>query len=424
MKHILSITAILVVFLGAQCLYAQPTPERNIFLLHGLVPQGTGLNAWKHYSNHFNNTRKANPIKIQYGQQGSMAASVQEARASMAAAVPASSFGDNIFIGHSASFALARGIPKDFPASQVPYGGFITVGSPNLGAPVINAYQNNEFHAFSGYSTEELFAGPGAPFLQALPNWITGFGNDKIATFIEDQIVATSGISNPITNDFKIGGAYLNQLSNHTSSLPKIGIVSHETVPNSHWKTLTSYVLRPVTDLAFEEVDDDDLETAMRTAQNFYESRETFYRISAAMPHFLPARRLFLNKARQFERGIKWFQNSEIGYNKLIGGAVMNPIYTTLTNHCPCDLVDCENGELGCPYETVTFVSGYVLTEKDTDGIVPKVNQFLPGALDNIELQVGVNHAQQRNHPLITDAFDKILDGEVTQGHFFKVERL
>ena len=131
MKKIVFFTA----FIGllASNLYAQ-TPERNIFLVHGLTKNGTGLNAWDHYNNYFNNTRKANPIPMQYGQMVSLDNSANELQGKMAAAVPLGTFGQNIAIAHSQGGAVLRALCRNTQMANIPFGGFITVGSPHGGA--------------------------------------------------------------------------------------------------------------------------------------------------------------------------------------------------------------------------------------------------------------------------------------------------
>ncbi len=425
MKKIVLFAAII----GALTNMQAQTPERNIFLVHGLTKNGTGINAWDHYNHYFNNTRKANPIAMQYAQTTSLDHSANDLRSKMAAAVPTGTFGQNIAIAHSQGGPVLRALCRNTQTANIPFGGFVTVGSPNHGAQIINSYQQGRLTAFTQNATAQLLASPTANLVDIVGSWIPNYANSKLAKYVEDMIIAESAIDNVSAANLAVGGTFMTQLAQHVAAMPKVGIVTQEDRPNSHWKTLTSYVLKPVNNLGFEAVDDDDLEGYMAKGQDFYQGWVNFHNIYAGfgfLPRFI--RDDHAERAEKWQRGVNWFTTSEFSYLDLIGGATTSPIYSTQsTCPSPCSYVQCAYGGNNCAFQSSTYISGYVQTTTDTDGIVNKSTQFLPGALINMELPSGINHAQQRNHSEITKAFDKILNGENVSGaslSYFTTDKL
>jgi hypothetical protein len=410
--------AIMLVVTATTSVLAQ-TPERHVFLVHGLVKNGSGLGAWSHYNAYFNNTRKLDPIPFQYSQQGTIDQSSIELRGKMQAATPSSSYPTNFVICHSMGAAVVRNLCKNTPnLSQLPFGGFITVGGVNHGSQVINSYLTGKFTTFSQNAVADLLAGPTPSYLDDHAKFIPDWANSKLAEYLEKKIIEQSAIDNPAAAQLAFGGPFMTGLANHTASIPKVGIVSQEDKPNSHWKTITSYALRPVTQLGFNEVDDDDLEIYMKAAKDFYQAKVDKFNKKAAQSWRIRSPRYFREKAERWLRGVNWFNKSEHAYLELIGGSQLVPVYTTVTQpSCPppCTSMDCAYGNMGCSFQngSYTYISSYVEVNVDTDGIVTKSNQYLPGALVNVELPSGVNHAQQRNHPFITNAFNDILNGSI-----------
>jgi hypothetical protein len=401
--------------------------ERNIIFMHGL---GGSEEAWIKYDEYFNATRKANPIRFSYTEASGIPGAVNDAQVKMSAAVPASSYPQNIVIAHSQGGIVTRGIAKAFSASQRPFGGFITVGTPNLGARVINSYKTGKFGTFTKDAKNQLLAGPNVSFLNLLPPWIPLILNSQIAGYVEDKIVSTSGIDHSTTNDFYVGAPYLTALNNYTISIPKVGIISSETTPNSHWKTLSSYTLQPVTSLAFNQEADGELGQYMQKAQKFYSGIMLYYRCRAATPIVPWMSIVYLAKAAQWEKGVKWFTSSEDKYIDLIGNVILTPV-TVNQQACPwpCSTLDCTMNYSGCSWQSAGTYTYYQSTTYPTDGLVNNGAQYLPGAIENFVV-TGPNHAQQRNHPGITEVLDNLFDGTIGKPEniialsFFKVPKL
>jgi hypothetical protein len=411
-KKISTLLQFALVFVILQTANAQ---ERNVFFVHGLCTNGTGKNAWIKYDQYFNSTRKVRPYRFQYGQNGSVTAAAAVLRQQMADSVAASTYPNNFVIAHSQGGIVTRTIAKDYPGSQLPFGGFITIGAPNLGAPVINAYQAGLFAQFSADASTNLLAGPTSGFLDNwITAWIPGWANSKLSHYIEKKIESESAITNPTTLDYFVGAPHLNQLSAHISPVPKIGITSAESTPLSHWKTLSSYTLEHVTDLPLNQVADTKLEGYIQKAYNFYKSRYDYFELRASMA-LLPGRAdYFRERANKWRQGMTWINTSENKYLTLIGVVqITQSTYVPPACPPPCTTMDCINGNNGCafnPQQNPIIVNQ--VTVLPSDGIVPLSNQVLPGALQNFQLAGGINHAQQRNHPAVTSIFDSIMDGQ------------
>lgn len=383
--------------------------ERNIIFMHGLGGSDT---SWIKYDEYFNATRKANPIRISYSEDNGIPGAVAESQQKMAAAVLNNSYSQNIVIAHSQGGIVTRGIAKAYPESQRPFGGFITVGTPNLGAKVISSYKAGKFSAFTQDATQSLFAGPTPALMNALTPFIPNVSNSLIAGFVENQIVARSGIDLSTTNDFYPGAPYLTALNNFNINIPKVGIITQETTPNSHWKVLTSYTFKSMSEMPLGEEDDDDLEIYMKKAQNFYSAITLYYRFRAThaiLPHW---QIIYHKKVDAWEKGLKWFTNSEDKFLDLLGatGLVANTVTYSGGCNWPCSTYECNEGLSGCSFQSPSTFTYYTSTTYPTDGLVKLDAQNLPGAIENMLVE-RPNHAEQRNHPKMTEMFDAIFNG-------------
>lgn len=393
------------------CLLAAKTQaqNRNIFFVHGL---GGDETSWSHYITHVNNTRQANAIGFSYTQTNGLGYAAMESRNDMASLVPAGSFNSNIAIGHSQGGLVIRAIARDFPGTARPFGGFITVGTPNHGAAIINSYQTGALAGFTQDATAQLTAGPNATFLGLLPPWVPGMSNHLIAKLVENTIIDEAQVDLPTAADMAVGGPYITALQNHVAAIPKVGIAGVETSPNTHWKTLTSYALKKVNNLPFNEVDDNDLEQHMGKAQQFYSGVTAFYRLRATLAIFPWRRAALTDKAEKWEKGLKWFANSEHKYLTLIGAAVIQSTTQTYTG-CPpqvCSEMACTLGTNGCNFNITYTINQSQAVTLPNDGLVTKATQQLPGAIYNFE-SLETNHAQLRNHGNVTEIFNVLFNG-------------
>lgn len=415
----------LFVMFCAYCTQMNAQDERNIIFCYGL---GGAKSAWVKYDEYFNNTRKANPFRFEYTEDNGMQGAVNDAYSKITSAFPSSTYSNNIAIAHSQGGLVLRGMAKSYPGTQCPFGGFITVGSPHKGAKVVNSYKSGQFTAFTQDAVSQMFAGPTANAIALLPPWVPSIVNSTLPYLVENFIVQSSEITNSTTNDYYEGAPYLTNLGTHVANMPKVGIVSAEDTPNTHWKTITSYTLKNVTDLELDEVDDNDVEQGMQKAHNFYSKMAEYHRFRATIA-FSPWKRIWHGfQANQWEKGFKWIANSEDKYNSLIGNIELTAVPAP-QQICPwaCTTYECINNLAGCSFQSPMGLT-YIATTYPIDGIVNTNAQFLPGAIHNFIIQ-GANHAQERNHPEVTKVFNKLLDGETgistsTGISFYKVPKL
>lgn len=410
--------------MGSIGLLQAQTPERNVFFVHGL---NGNAGSWVKYDEYFNSTRKANPIRHGYTEASGLTGAASDLRGQMAGSVVPNTYSQNIAIAHSQGGLVVRTIAKNYEGAQCPFGGFITVGTPNLGAKVVNSYKTGGFTTFTEDATKELMAGPGWSFFASINPFFTWIANQSIPKMVENLIVDQSKITNSTTNDYYVGAPFLQNLSGHVANMPKVGIVSAEDAPSSHWKTITNYTVNPVTDLPFNTTDDDDVEVGMKKVHNFYAGQVSWCRFWQANA-FLPfIGRIWKWQGDNWQRGVNWIANSEAKYVNLIGNIELTP-HVVPQSICPwpCTMSECVYGQSGCsiqpPYGTV-----YTVETFPTDGIVNTNAQALPGAIHNFNVQ-GANHAEERNHPGITQTFKQLMDGETgVPGEdikFFKIPKL
>jgi hypothetical protein len=422
-----TLTFINLLFVASNMLNAQ-VPDRNIYFAHGLKGD---VGSWKHYTKYVKDTRKANTLTHTYDENngGIAGAAIQTAGLISSNMGTVATNPSNMAIGHSQGSHVLRSIDRNIQGTAKPFGGFITVGGPNNGAQVLNSMTDGTVQKFNTDACTELFAGPPAILLNSFANWLGIVPNDKICDFLgkiaTEKIVGAYMPST--TTDYTVGSPYLTSLQQYNSTIPRMAIVSTETAPHVQWKVAASYTITKPTDLAFEVVDDTKLVTGAQVAQAVYFGLYVYH--SMLSSYWLLPQNFFNyheNKAQGYMRGVVWFSESEAKWNKVIGALTINTVAVTV-NHCDClEQYQCAMNPAGCNawsdiiYNTTT-------TSTTSDGVVTIPSQSaLPGACRTITL-LGPNHAEERNHPEITGAFNTIFKGSLdmpfdAQRNWFKTD--
>jgi len=224
MKTKINIILILVLFaLPHITVYAQQ--NRNVVWVHGL---GDNLSAWQHYATVFTNERKINSQRQSYTTSQGLSTAAAQLRNSVTTTTPT-----NLGIGHSMGGVMIREVDRITAANDKRFGGFITVASPNYGAPVISNV--NAAHAAVATATNRLLSGPIAelgPIAAITWQIISGWVAQTVADYFIGNIAM---IGTATDNDLKEGSPAMNTLNNFNSTAHRISIIAEETSP-VHWR--------------------------------------------------------------------------------------------------------------------------------------------------------------------------------------------
>jgi hypothetical protein len=364
MKNLILKFTFLLLLVAASNVNAQQ--QKKIFWVHGL---SGSEQAWKAYFNRpaFNNlpgaTKSVKSFSFKYDETGNLAGAAASLKNGLFNAQtnsdPSTLKTQHLAIAHSQGGLVTRRYIKD-NASDLRIGGFITVGTPNKDAFILNSLKNGAVNNYVNSLCTEMTAGPasdaGGIILPVIGPFLGGAAANAVCSFISPRI--TNHFSGEFfqntANDFEFGDNINQTLG--VSNLPKIGIQGIEDAP-VHWRTITSYTLNSPANLGADVTQDGTIGNIMSIVRGIYAAR----RITLFVPPF-PGR---LFRASQYKRGMDWLDSSEQGWKNLVTPPGWN---------------------------------------QAGDGVVPQQSQILDGASENLVAQ-GANHAELRNHPSVTSIF-------------------
>ncbi len=459
MKKILFIQAILQLFIqiaiAQNAGYQQEGPEgamppgdKKVFWVHGLAGSQEGWNAIAPW---YANTYKMRSYRPEYEEVNGMPVAVNELNQKLedlTANDPAADVSKYIAIGHSQGGLIVRGIDKraNSNSENMRFGAFITMSTPNGGAPIVNSFNDNKHTYFLRSFISGLAAGPLADNIIArVFNSIfnnSGQLEEKLAVTL-GKVIGTSFIRNT-TDDFYMGANWVNTLNTWApqSNTPRVHIVGVETDP-VHWRLLSTYVLKDAADFRFNETGDELMIEKMNSLYTDYLNNQnhnermsrTFIRNGVrSFVSDLPFVKLpkYSELAAKYKRGADAILGFGDGWNTIIG-AYTAGWQTTSWSFTPrqcclqsnCNPNHCREGNVTCgSYCSGTFRE-YVVTKLDSDGVVPVPQQELPGGSYKRYVAMGANHGEMRNHPEANAKLKLIFDGDVTgvNAERFQVEK-
>jgi hypothetical protein len=342
---------------------------------------------------------------------------------------PASSLENNLAIGHSQGGVVLRALDREKQGDPtgMRFGAYITVGSPNGGAPIIVSANNGATTQLVDEIYTELSAGPFSQnlFTQLIGRAMNSF-KDDIVGFVADGI--TKQFLATTAQDFAYGANWINTLNgnNATSNAPRVHIVGLETAP-IHWKTISSYVLNTGAGLPFGQTSDTKMEEDINKLRVGYVDKVNYYnalyRNNMNRWYYCPICALTAviadwdYKAKQYQRGVDWMDGFGVKWAHVTGA--YQDIYETRQSMDPgCCRRTCE-GSCWANYscsQCMRTVKIFIRTDYlGSDGVVPEPQQELPGSLKRY-VAIGANHSELLNHPNAQANLNNIFNGGVTNG--------
>ena len=132
--------------------------DRNVAWIHGL---DGNANSWKHYNQIFDKERNLNSLRTTYNTDNGITYSTNKVIGSMDTHYKKGANNPrNLGIGHSMGGLMLRDADRITANGTKKFGGYITVASPNYGAPIANSLLDGSVENAAENACNKLADGP------------------------------------------------------------------------------------------------------------------------------------------------------------------------------------------------------------------------------------------------------------------------
>ena len=413
MKNLISI--FLMVFLFTIPNIDVVSQNRNVVWVHGL---GDDSGAWEHYATIFEAERQINNTRQSYGTSGGLGAAALQLKNSFT-----NTNATNLGIGHSMGGLMIRDVDRTTGTNDKRFGGFITVASPNYGAPIANSIQNGSVANAIAIAFYRLTAGPlYEPF--GIP-WtiITGWSTTKVANILNDLVAKFNSAS---INDLQEGSPVLDLLNNFNSNAQMISIIGEETSP-VHWRLASTMLYGAGSSGNPGDQQMASIINNIRGVYNVWVETHEIARIAAlAMGNFFGAG-YHSTAFNEWKQGRDWLDESETIWCNLIKASRLESYIVGEWIEIPCTNPNCAcklQGPPGpgnhgpmifwCEQHVYQEVTHWVTVNYGSDGLLPTYAQELKGVDIGSNNRYVINHA---NHmELLNMSYSKNASGYPNDG--------
>ncbi len=386
------------------------TAQRNVVWVHGL---NDNANAWSYYDQIFQNELSEFTANSSLRQSYNTSDGITNAAIQVLNSVNVfgASANDprNLGIGHSMGGLMIREVDRLTNFQNKKFGGYITVTSPNYGAPIANSLTDGSVQDAAQDACNKITDGPLSELLPLpwviVPNLATDYLCDS---FIDNDLIQDLVDAPQSVDDLKENSSAINAINNYTDNqnpdIPRISIWAEENSP-VHWRLFS----------ASQNIDEGEFVSKINQARAVYNS---FYyynfnlgiacSIGGILNTYCWAQAaLNFYRASQWKKGRNWIDDSENIWNALIKT-------TKIEQHQVWDLVydyytdynDCQSGYYyydptwagDCGNWRWEYVTEYVSVNYPSDGLLPQYTQELQGIPDDNKYKVeGANHLEVLN---------------------------
>ena len=378
--------------------------DRNVAWVHGLDGNAS---SWQHYNQIFDNERNLNSLRTTYNTENGITNSANQVINSMNTRYGNNTNGannpQNLGIGHSMGGLMLRDTDRITANGTKKFGGYITVTSPNYGAPISNSLIDGSVENAAENACNKLADGPAAQ-LFSLPwgivsNLATNVLCDK---FIDNDLV--QGLQGtPVTNnDLRVGSQTINDINDYNTNLPRISIWAEENSP-VHWRMISSNLYG--NDTKFVNT----VNTARGVYNGFYIYNTSLAVVTGVFGFWNPfawgLTATYIYRATQWKKGRNWIDDSENIWSSLIKTTRSEPQTYWVNTWIPCPYPpgieqrtanrppDEDCGEWKWVQRT-----RYISVNYPSDGLLPQYTQELQGIPFGNRYKVeGANHIEVRN---------------------------
>ncbi|MDR0295681.1 MAG: alpha/beta hydrolase [Prevotellaceae bacterium] len=430
MKIRTNIILILVLFaLPHITVYAQQ--NRNVIWVHGL---GDNSLAWKHYADIFAAERRIYSHRESFKTSSGLDSAAIHLKAFVTSTAPT-----NLGIGHSMGGLMIREVDRTTSANDKRFGGFITVASPNYGAPVSDNILKGAQDAMIETAVKRLAAGFIAELGGALGEVIWKFiFADWTVKKITDALRKNTAMMDTTANkDLKEGSPAMDALNNFNSTAHKIAIIAEETSP-VHWRMAGSAVFGAGTSVL---AGDEEMVWVANQTRKIYNDKVKQHEVVGFIALFLnpPAIAHHNILKNAWKEGRDWLDQSETIWCSLIKSS--KTYYSTVIWE---EWVPCASGgvfpairyphqpaqPLLCDYwishETICGIT----VNYKSDGLLPTYAQELKDCpagnryvIDHANHMEVLNMSYSRKNGVLNDGTYKTFEAIFNRGDWFNTEK-
>ncbi|MDC9721500.1 MAG: hypothetical protein PSN34_01840 [Urechidicola sp.] len=427
MKNLRYKTVMLITFFF--CTLTITAQQRNVNWVHGLDGNAS---SWQHYNQIFDAERNLNSLRTTYNTDNGITNSANQVIGSMNTFYGNNNNGannpQNMGIGHSMGGLMIRDADRITGSGTKKFGGYITVTSPNYGAPISNSLIDGSVENVAENACNKLADGPLAQ-LFSLP-W--GIVSNLATNVLCDKFIDNDLVQNlqgtPVTNaDLRVGSSTINAINNYTDNtnpnIPRISIWAEENSP-VHWRMFSSSVYN----------NDMTLVNNVNSARGIYNGfhvYNTSLGIACAVggfwnPFCWGASGLYFYRASQWRKGRNWIDDSENIWSSLIKTTRREPETYWVNVWVPCaypPLPELDDTQVKLPPDPDCGEwvwkqrTRYISVNYPSDGLLPQYTQELQGIPSGNRYKVsGANHLEVRNMSnspqgdVTKERFDDIFD--------------
>jgi len=344
--------------------------NRNVVCVHGF---GDDFSAWEHYATIFSNERKINSTRQSYPTANGLTTAANALRNTVPDAAST-----NLGIGHSLGGLMIREVDRVPGAGGNKFGGYITLATPNYGAPVATSVLSGNVQSAISTAISQLVAGP----LSEMPAfglpWIILPGASEYTTdWVANQLAKLINITTNATyTDMQTGSAAMDNLLHFSSTANRIAIVAEETSP-VHWRLLGSMMNRGQSN---GQPNDENLLAIMNQIREVYNSLYINHQaLAIGLGDMIPFLGFHSNAAAQWKKGQDWMDNSETIWCSLIKTTGTVKMHITDLVWQPClplpNSPFLPSPDCGTWLQVDTY--DYVTQSTKSDGLLPTYAQEL-----------------------------------------------
>ena len=370
--------------------------DRNVAWIHGL---DGNANSWKHYNQIFDKERNLNSLRTTYNTDNGITYSTNKVIGSMNTRYKDNAKGANnprnLGIGHSMGGLMLRDADRITANGTKKFGGYITVASPNYGAPIANSLLNGSVQNAAENACNKLTDGPLSQLIPVPFNFLSDLSTDVLCNIFIDNDLIQSFQGSPVTNkDLRIGSPTIDAINDYDTNLPRISIWAEENSP-VHWRMFSSQMFGNDTDLV-------KIAKSVRAVYDgFYIYNKSKAVVSGVLGFFNPYiwgfTALYGYRATQWKKGRNWIDDSENIWSSLIKTTRREKqTYWALTSVFGGVWTgDNTIGSLGLSWKQHTR---FISVNYPSDGLLPQYTQELQDIpIGNRYKVQGANHTEVRN---------------------------
>lgn len=381
--------------------------DRNVAWVHGLDGNAS---SWQHYNQIFDNERNLNSLRTTYNTENGITNSANQVINSMNTRYGNNTNGannpQNLGIGHSMGGLMLRDADRITGNGTKKFGGYITVTSPNYGAPISNSLLDGSVERAAQNACNKLPDGPASQVFSLPWGVISNLTTNQLCDKFIDNDLVQNLQGTPVTNkDLKVGSPTINAINNYNTNLPRISIWGEENSP-VHWRMISS-------DLYGNDTQFVNMVNSVRGVYNgFYIYNTSLAVVTGVVGFWNPfawgKTALYGYRATQWKKGRNWIDDSENIWSSLIKTTRREPqtYWTATWVNCEYPPIMPHKASLGGPIVNQEDCgewkwiqrTRYISVNYPSDGLLPQYTQELQGIPVGNRYKVnGANHLEVRN---------------------------